>query len=251
MKTPTFADFAEKIRALPRTQLQESDCLGLLLADEGTARVYYAPFDWINRNAKIAIVGITPGKASMLNGLHAAATGLREGRTFEECSKLGKQMGSFSNMRTALCEMLNVLNIPEILDIPKAEDLFGQRADLLHTTSCVRHPVFVWNQKSQRWVNYTGHNPNLLKWNISRSYIENVLAEELRQIPGALIVPCGEAVDGALRHLCAIGLLDPERCLSGFPHASGANGHRVRFFNQRREQLAKAASDWANRRSVR
>jgi hypothetical protein len=79
---------------------------------------------------------------------------------------------------------------------------------------------------------------------IAVQYIEHVLAEELQQIPDALIVPCGEAVDGALRHLSAKGMIEPRRCLFGFPHASTNNGHRKEFFNERRDGLKKMLAEW-------
>jgi hypothetical protein len=43
-------------------------------------------------------------------------------------------------------------------------------------------------------------------------------------------------------------LLDPDRCLFGFPHASGANGHRKKFFNERKEQLRLAVTNWQRSR---
>lgn len=245
MKVPTFADFAETIRLLPTTQLQERDCQGFLFSEERGVRVYYAPFDWVDLSARIAIVGITPGKDSMLNGIQAAAAALREGRSPEECCRIGKQAGSFSNMRRNICSMLNELGVPAALGIQRAEELFQNRADLLHTTSCVRYPIFIWESKRQSWANYGGHSPDLLSWPLSRFYIENILSEELRQIPEALIVPCGKAVDQALVHLCAIRMLDANRCLFGFPHASGNNGHRAKFFETNKAHLTKAVARWA------
>jgi hypothetical protein len=147
-------------------------------------------------------------------------------------------------MRDTMTQMLDEIGIPEALGIGCSEELFGTHYNLLHPTACIRHPVFVLNKKKQRWLNYTGHSPALLKWGTSIRYIESVLAEELRQIPEALVVPCGEAVDGALQHLVEKKLLHPDRCLFGFPHASGANGHRKKFFNERKGQLKLAVTNW-------
>ncbi|MNG08705.1 hypothetical protein D3C84_920820 [compost metagenome] len=46
----------------------------------------------------------------------------------------------------------------------------------------------------------------------------------------ALIIPLGVNVENVLRQLVAENQLEEERCLWGFPHPSGANGHRHRQF---------------------
>jgi hypothetical protein len=239
-----FSGFAKEIRNLSPTGPTERELQNFLLEDSGKVRVYYAPFDWINAEARLIVVGITPGRDSMLNAFRAAASALRSGETLEEASKKGRRTGSFSNMRGTMAKMLDDIGIPEALGIGCSEELFGTRYNLLHPTACIRHPVFVLNKKKQQWLNYTGHSPKLLKWATSIRYIESVLAEELRQIPEALIVPCGEAVDSALHHLVEKELLQPDRCLFGFPHASGANGHRKKFFHERKEQLRLAVANW-------
>ncbi len=34
----------------------------LLMAQDGAVSVYYAPFEWVNPQARVVLVGITPGK---------------------------------------------------------------------------------------------------------------------------------------------------------------------------------------------
>jgi hypothetical protein len=119
--------------------------------------MYYAPFDWINTNARVVVVGITPGRDSMLNAFRAAASALREGYSVEESSKRGKRAGSFSNMRHTISEMFDDLGLPEALGIRRSNELFGTGYDLIHPTSCVRYPVLVWREGKRKWVNYTGY----------------------------------------------------------------------------------------------
>jgi hypothetical protein len=57
-------------------------------------------------------------------------------------------------------------------------------------------------------------------------YVRQRLATELARIPDALVLPLGMAVEGCLRILIVNNQLDESRCLFGFPHPSGANGHR-------------------------
>ena len=63
-------------------------------------------------------------------------------------------------------------------------------------------------------------------------FARTVLAPELQLVGRAVIVPLGKSVEGVLRLLSAEGRLSPDRWLSGFPHPSGANGHRVRIFKE-------------------
>ena len=241
----TFVEFAEDIKNLSPAGPTEGELQRFLLPESGgKIRIYYAPFDWINTKARVVIVGITPGQDSMVKAFRASASALREDCSVEESSKRGKRAGSFSNMRRTISEMFDDLGLPEALGIRRSDELFGTAYDLIHPTSCVRYPVLVWSEGKRKWVNYTGYSPKLLKWGTSLNYIEHVLAGELQQIPNALIVPCGEAVDGALRHLSANKMIDPCFCLFGFPHPSGANGHRKRLFEERREQLRRKVADW-------
>jgi hypothetical protein len=75
---PLFA-FAEKIRNLSPGGPTENELQGFLLQsfllkNDRKISMYYAPFDWINTAARVVIVGITPGKDSMLKAFDAAAT---------------------------------------------------------------------------------------------------------------------------------------------------------------------------------
>lgn len=46
--------------------------------------------------------------------------------------------------------------------------------------------------------------------------------------------------------LVAAEQLDVTRCLLGFPHPSGGNGHRVRQFHENQARLRKEIEDWAD-----
>lgn len=65
-------------------------------------------------------------------------------------------------------------------------------------------------------------------------------------MPEAIIVPLGKSVSEALDHLAHAGQLDSKRCLWRFPHPSGANGHRVREFLERREHLRELLKGWVH-----
>ena len=51
----------DKIRRLKKIDTSSIVNKEFLIEKDGNIEIYYAPFDYINSKAKIAIVGITPG----------------------------------------------------------------------------------------------------------------------------------------------------------------------------------------------
>jgi len=84
----------------------------LFIKKEGQISVYYAPFEYVNVNAKIVIVGITPGLQQAANALNVAKTGLETGCSSEKILKSVKSSASFSGpMRSNLINMLDHVGI--------------------------------------------------------------------------------------------------------------------------------------------
>lgn len=247
---PQFDRFRDKIAKLSAAGPNTSELEEFLIEQDGRTRIYYAPFDYVNLNAKVVIVGITPGHHSMMNGFREATAALGRGESEEETLRLAKQAGSFSNMKFTIAEMLDEIGMQSALGIHSCSELFVARYDLLHTTSCIRYPVFAWNARERSWVNYSGHSPRLGKWRTALRFADEMLLQEFRAIPEALIVPCGEAVDELLKQLANRGLVEESRCLFGFPHASGLNGHRKRLFFERKATLIQRVRDWSDHTSL-
>lgn len=201
--------------------------------------VYYTPFDYANDEAKVAIIGITPGWTQMELAYRVFRRGLAQGKSFEEiCSDIEHTASFAGSMRTNLTRMLDELGLPEVLEISSSSELFGARDYLVHTTSAVRYPVFVNGR------NYTGSQPNILKHQKLKSYVDTLLGEELKLASDALIVPLGKAVSQVLDYLISAGALKAERCLLNFPHPSGANGHRKKQFEANKETLKETVMAW-------
>jgi hypothetical protein len=129
--------------------------------------------------------------------------------------------------------MLDTLKLNHYLNLASCEELFQKHQTILHTTSLLRFPVFVDNK------NYSGAQPHLLSNSFLRTYALSSLREELSILPHALIVPLGRTVEGMLELLMSAGELDKQRCLWGFPHPSGANGHKYKQFSSHQEQMEK------------
>jgi hypothetical protein len=118
-------------------------------------------------------------------------------------------------------------------------EIFEERDDLIHGTSAIRYPVFVEGR------NYGGSNPRVDRSPLLTACVHDQLAAELAEIPTALVLPLGKAVEGCLRTLVADNQLDEARCLFGFPHPSGANAQRANLFRSNQEALRGAIARWA------
>lgn len=214
----------------------------LLLWQDAPLSVYYAPWDWVNTAASVMLVGITPG-------LHQAAEALREtrrclvqGLSNEEALRRADAVGSFSGpMRSHLVTMLDGIGLAGALGVDSAARLFDTHHHLAAHVSAIDYPVFVNGQ------NYGGRSPSLGRHQVLRSLVRSCLGARVAMAPGALIIPLGTAAQEAVTLLAADGLLDPRRCLTGFPHPSGGNGHRASQYASRREALTASLAQWAAR----
>lgn len=235
-------DFTLAARHLPLLVRGTADDLlnsqDLTLAVDGPLRVAYAPFEHIARDARLVVVGITPGRTQAVAAIRAAQTALAGERTMADTLRSAKLTASFSGaMRSNLVAMLDGIGVARHLGLRSAAELFTPGGELVHLTSALRYPVF------KDGANYNG-TPDMIRTPILRRMIETHLAEEARMLPDALWLPLGPKAGQALRHLTEMGLLDSARVLEGLPHPSGANGERVAVFMGRK--VPEAASRQTN-----
>lgn len=218
------------------------------LERQAPVSVYFAPFEYVNPLARLALIGITPGWTQMEIAYRVARAELRAGTAPNEIGRRVKQSASFAgSMRANLLQMLGLLEIPRHLGLKDPADLFGSGWDLVHTTSILRYPVFVGDDEG----NYTGHSPPLGRSVLIMSWIDEWFVPEIRSVPEALLIPLGGAVGVVLEKLVSQGHIAPERCLFGFPHPSGANGHRQTHFAERLAGLRdRVAEHFASRGSA-
>jgi hypothetical protein len=236
MNTKLFEHFAPVISALSTAELNGAPSLNtkLRLAQEGKIEVCYAPFEFINPQARVVIVGITPGRTQMLNALKEARRQLDQGANATSCLMAAKITGAFSGaMRPNLVGLLDSIGINKWLGIRTCGDLFGASAHLMQTASVLRNPVFLDGE------NYNG-TPNMTKNPILREHLLSNFGEDIKALPNAVFVPLGDKVDEALQFLSKQGLLPRDRIIDGLPHPSGANAERIAYFlgNKRREDLS-------------
>jgi hypothetical protein len=232
-----FETYRPFLAGLPmREKYETSDLIvpDLLFAEDRRLSVYYCPFDWQNRTARVIILGITPGFTQMELAVRGARDAIAQGKTADDVCLAAKMHGSFAGpMRRNLVSMLDTIGLNDVLGIESAGLLFGQHRHLLHTASAIRYPVF------KGIANYSGQSPSIVNSPMLMRLAREILAPELALVPGAAIIPLGKSVEQVLEALTREGLLESRRWLAGFPHPSGANGHRARIFEKNRAHLAE------------
>jgi hypothetical protein len=195
---------------------------------------------FISSNARVVLVGLTPGWTQMEEAFRAAKQALSLGMDGQRLFEHIDRTGSFSGpMRKNLVEMLDGVGLNIELGIRSCHNLFDAPNHLVHFTSAVSAPIF------RNGDNYRGHGPAMLRSPRLREWVAENLAAELASIPKAAIVPLGRVADDAMRFLeeqRGLGL--DGRCLKGFPHPSGANGHRKEDFKRGREQWTSQLAVW-------
>ncbi|MGE0675553.1 hypothetical protein [Pseudolabrys sp.] len=231
-----FRRFSSVIKSADESEIRSDPMLqGKLRIDQsGNVVISYSPFEHIERSAKIAIVGITPGAQQASNALAEARRHLLGGKSDDEVLRLAKTHASFSGpMRTNLIEMLDYVGLNRSIGVASTGTLWAENNDLVHFTSALRYPVFV-NGK-----NYSGQ-PSIAAVQILRELVEVCLCEETVALPTAVWIPLGPVATTALEHLVGKGCLVSERVIAGLPHPSGANAERIAYFVGRkaRENLS-------------
>jgi hypothetical protein len=233
----TIEELAYRLPESTPSSLQDLPTELQLFAD-GRIRIVYAPFGFVNRAAKVAIVGLTPGWQQASIAYQAAIDAIRHGASPIEAHRRRKSAAAFAgSMRRNLIHMLDEAELYNHLSISSTADLFDSPD--LHATSALRVPVFYRDGR-----NYKGRDPKPTKHPVLVEMIEGILAPELENVPKALIIPLGVAVSECLSHLCSHGQLEASRCLFGFPHPSGANGNRTRQFEAVKVDLRARIRAW-------
>lgn len=218
--------FAAQIRSLDSTHSLTDELIrDLTLMESGSLTAIYAPFDYVPPRARIAVVGITPGRVQAENALRAAGKALRDGKSIEQAAAFAKLEASFSGTQTRnnLVAMLDEVGLARKFGLNTCGGLFAPGSEQVHFTSALRYPVFLEGD------NYRG-NPSMIRTPALRQMVESYLAEEVRALPDTLWLPLGPKPAEALAHLVRIGALKKELVLDGMPHPSGLNGERVSAF---------------------
>lgn len=189
--------------------------------------IFYVPFEHMNRNARLVIVGITPGPNQIALAYDAVRAGLNGGLTDEDVLVRAKESGSFGGpqMRPKLLKMLQAFGFPELLGIQDAAELWGSASALLHATSVVPHAAIRSGKP------FAGSFDDVLESPIMKASFERDFAATLPLLSGdALYVALGPTPLDALDWCAAHGLVRRERVMGAFAHPSNNGGSQVAVY---------------------
>jgi hypothetical protein len=229
-----FPDYVEAIRELDLASVATPAAIPgrFLLAREGRVSMHYIPFEHVNPEARIVIVGIAPGFVQWKIAMAECQRQLAAGAPQAEVLRAARLAGAFSGaIRPNFVALLDAIGIDRWLGIDSCATLFDRDAHLVQISAILRHPVFVDGR------NYSG-TPGMAKLPFLREAVLRYFAHEAAQLPDALYIPMGGSVAEGLDWLAREGVIRRDRILHGLPHPSGANAERVAYFLGRKERAA-------------
>lgn len=196
----------------------------------GALGAFYAPFDWVNPQADVILIGITPGTRQAKTGLLSLRNSLLSGRTdvqfVGQALAAAKAAASFDGqMRDIAAKLMNCFSIHHVLGLRDSADLFGSASNRAHYTSVYRYPVL--QNKKGVWKNYPGGEDQQARSHpLLRSSVNENLIAELRCFPNAWLIPFGPTPAAILHELSITGTVDGERILAGLNHPTGTQMNR-------------------------
>lgn len=235
----TLYDYKEIIKNLPiKDKYTKEELLieGFLIDKKDNIEIYYAPHnEYINKKAKVFIIGITPGFQQMSTAIATARKELEVSNDIKAIQYKCKVAGRFSgSLRKNIISMLDEIELNKALKIDSCSELFAEKDYLLHTVSLIPYSVFVKKQ------NYSGHTPKLIKSDFLMKYVRENFINELKSLDNfedVLLIPLGRAVEEVLCKLQEEGIINENQILKGFPHPSGANVNRIPQLNENKDQM--------------
>ena len=237
----TLKDYKEIIKTLPiKNKYTKEELLtkDFLIDKDNNIEIYYTPHnEHFNKEAKIFIVGITPGFQQMSTAISTARKELEYNDNIEDIQYKCKVAARFSgSLRKNIISMLDDLKLNEIMNVNSSSELFDEKDYLLHTVSLIPYPVFVKKE------NYTGHTPKLIKSEFLMRYVYDNFINEFKRLENpenVLLIPLGKAVEEILLKLQEDKIIGENQILLGFPHPSGANVNRVKQFEENKKYMTE------------
>lgn len=204
-------------------------------ADKDGIEIFWAPFDYVNTNATLAIVGVTPGPEQAGRSYRAVRDAIVKSEDPGSKLSLIKAQSSFRGkvMEPNLKSLLEHSGLAERAGIEDIDDLWTTEAHKVHFTSTIKYPTFINTELYNNQIDSLRH-PEL------RKYVEDYLAGELSQLSSeALIVALGSKGPRIVRYAAKLARIDSNRIVA-LPHPSGSATGAVRdFLSQQRTKSTR------------
>lgn len=170
-------------------------------------------FDYVNPNAQVIIVGITPGNSQLKDS--------REGKSLEE---IKRECAFAGKMRPNLIAMLDSIGINQMLGIESCRSLWGEDFSKVEMTSLLKDATFEIKKDGSKEMfkdtSKIAKSPKLTQL-YERGFIEDCHHYSRAKI----FVACGKSVYDRLIELQAKGIITAP--IVGIAHPSGANAGRI------------------------
>lgn len=195
-----------------------------LYAASGLDEVYYIPFEWTNPEAKLVVVGITPGPNQLELAYRTASSKIKVGLDDEGILKAAKMHGAFggASMRPNLIRMMEHFGFADLFGVDRVEDFWGSRADMFMGTSVVPHAAF------RRGKPFAGSFEDIMKSNALTECFLYDFVPSLKGIPEtAKFVALGDTPLQALAWCVRNRHLQEHQVMGAFAHPSTSGGSAV------------------------
>lgn len=198
--------------------------LSTLVDSDDGHQVFYVPFESVNREARLVVVGITPGPTQIELTYNIAQRMLTTGATAESILATVKREATFGgpSMRPNLLRMLNAFDFAGLLGIDDVSSLWEASSRLLHATSVVPHAAFKGLKP------FAGGFDEILSSAALRTGFERDFIPSLSSLgPDARYVGLGPTPLDALNWCAARSYLREDQILGAFAHPSSKSGSQV------------------------
>ena len=225
MNTQLFSQYAQTIKSLSDADIAAGRFENLKMDSNGKLAVYYTPFEFLNKDAKIMIVGITPGLEQFKKAVTAARDSLKKGEAPEVALEAAKKTAAFAGAtRNNLIKLLDTIGLQKYLGLESCRSLFEDDFHLVQTSSLLRNAVLIDGK------NYNGSS-SMMRDPLVLDQVTSYFLKDAQKLEQALILPLGENANLGVNYLVEQGLIDGKRVLSGMIHPSGASGERVAYLH--------------------
>ena len=209
----------------------DKDNMESLLLDQdlqnGLKEYYCAHTDYMDSQAKVVFIGICPGFEQMKLSFDLVKQ--NQSSPDQDVLRLAKVYARFGgSMRKNLIDLANQTDLSSYLGVESVQDLFDPACHLMDNTALLPYPIF------RDGKNYTGHAPKIDRSLMLKTICEAQLQKIKDTYPNAVFIPLGKAVD---EQVTKANILPEEKIIHGFPHPSGANGHRFKQLDQNRDAI--------------
>jgi hypothetical protein len=220
----SFSHFSGSIERLGKEGISSAE---LNLGHDGQYGLQYIPFEHVNRDARLVIVGITPGNTQLQLAYTCAQALLRKGFGESDILIEAKKAGAFggASMKPNLLKMLRHFRFEKLLGIADADMLWGEHAELLNCTSVLPHAAFKDGKP------FNGSFQEIMKTPLLRQCFMDYFIGALPLFhPDALFVALGPCPQAALEWCAGEGLIQHRQVLGAFCHPSSAGGNTTAYY---------------------